>query len=134
MESDVICISIQAYLDCTKLNPILLRKEGGKSSLLLTHPPRAALNRNEGFSHRIKQGDGRSLCFVTLVPLGARQQGQDSGKATASLRAAQLPHRPRLEGRDARQQHPQQVRVLLLAASSGTVIRGHCNSQPNPDY
>ena len=70
MESDVICISIQAYLDCIKLNPTLLRKEGGKSSLLLTHPPRAALNRNEGFSHRIKQGDRHSLCFVTLAPWG----------------------------------------------------------------
>lgn len=68
MESDVICISIQAYLDCIKLNPTLRRKEGGKSSLVLTHPPRATVNRHEGFRHRIKQGDRHSLCSVTLAP------------------------------------------------------------------
>lgn len=38
MESDVICIPIQAYLGCGKLNPSLVKKEGGKSSLLVTHP------------------------------------------------------------------------------------------------
>lgn len=38
MESDVICVPIQASLGCRKLNPSLVRKEGGKSSLLVTRP------------------------------------------------------------------------------------------------
>lgn len=92
MESDVICISIQAYLDCIKLNPTLLRKEGGKSSLLLTHPPRATLNRHEGFSHRIKRGDRHSLCFVTLA-FGGKTAGSRLGRSYRITQSSSAPSR-----------------------------------------